>query len=51
MKDLISFIGQTDSKSRKMHDVVINTAELVSKREATERTVKSLDSTYAKSDL
>ena len=38
-------------KMRKMSKVVIQTAEASSTREATERMVKSVGSTYAKSDL
>ena len=34
-----------------MHEVVMKTAEPVSTREATERLLKALNSTYAKADL
>ena len=51
MKEPIGMIGQTDLNSHDMREVVMNTAKPVSTREATERLVKILYSTYAKAYL
>ena len=47
----IGLLGQTYPTSREMQRVVIQTAEIVSIREATERKLKILNITYAKADL
>ena len=44
-------IGQTDLTSRKIHEVVMQTSEPVSRSESNERLVKIPNSTYAKADL
>ena len=46
MKEPSGILGQTDLTSRDMSKVVINSTEPVSTREATERMVKNIDSTY-----
>ena len=46
-----SLLGQTDPKNHDMHEVVMQTAEPVSTREATEILAKTLDITYFKADL
>ena len=51
MKEIRGLIGQTDQTSHDMHEVVMQTAEPVSTRDATERLVKILDITYVKADL
>ena len=51
MKQPSGIIGQTDLTSCEMFEVAIQTAEPDSNREANERLVKILDSTYAKADL
>ena len=51
MKEPIGFLGQTDLTSQVMHKMSMQTVEPVSTREATERLVKILDSTYVKLDL
>ena len=44
-------LGKSDLTSREMREVVIQTSETVSTREATDRLVKILDGTYTKVDL
>ena len=44
-------LGKSDPTSREMQEVVMQNAELISRREASERLVKILDSTYVKSNL
>ena len=51
MKESSNFLGQSDLTKREMREVVTQTAELASTREATERMVKILDSTYTKEQL
>ena len=51
MKEPGGLLGQTDLTSSKICKVVMQTAEPVSTREATERLVKILDSIYANADL
>ena len=51
MKEIRGLIGQTYQTSHDMHEVVMQTAEPVSTRDATERLVKILDITYVKADL
>ena len=51
MKEPIGLLGKSDLTSREMREVVIQTAELVSTIEDTERLAKILDSTYANPDL
>ena len=49
MKEPSGLLGKSDLTSRKMCKVVMHTTEPVSTREATERLVKILNITYAKS--
>ena len=49
MKESRSLLGRSDLTKREMRKVVMQTAEPASTQEATERMVKTLDSTYAKS--
>ena len=51
MEDPSNFLRQSYITKREMHEVVMQTAEPDSTREATERIMKILDSTYAKADL
>ena len=51
MKEPISFPGQTDLTSRKMHDVLVQTTEPDSKIEATEIMVTIIEINYSKSGL
>ena len=51
MKDPSSFLGQSYITKNNMHKVFMQTVEPASTREATEKMVKILDSTYAKADL
>ena len=51
MKEPRKLIGQSGLTKRKMREVVMQTAEPASTREATERMVKILDIAYAKADL
>ena len=51
MKELSDMFSQTDQTSCEMREVVMKTEEQVSTKEATERLLKILNSTYAKSDL
>ena len=51
LKEPRNLIGRSDLTKREMRDVVMQIAEPASTREATERMVKILDSTYAKADL
>ena len=51
MKAPRNFLGKFDLTKRKMREVVMQTAEPASTKEATERMLKILDSTYANSDL
>ena len=51
MKEPSSLLGQSDLTKREMSEVVMQTAEPDSTREATERMVKILDSIYVKADL
>ena len=51
MKKLRSLLGKSDSASFKMREVSVKTSEPALIREATERLLKILDSTYAKADL
>ena len=51
IKEPIGMLGKSDLTSHEMCKVVINTRELVSTIEATERLVKILHSKYAKEDL
>ena len=51
MKDTWNFLGKSDLTKRKIHEVVMQTAEQDSTWESTERMVKFLDSNYAKADL
>ena len=51
MRESRNLLGQSDLTKREMREVVMQTAEPASTREATERMVKTLDSTYTKSDL
>ena len=51
MNDPIHFPVQTDLTKCKMWEVVIQAAEPASTREATDRVVKIIHSTYAKDDL
>ena len=51
MKYPSGMLGKKDLTSHDMRKVVMQTSEPVSTREATERLVKILDSTYAKDDL
>ena len=51
MKESSNFLGQSDLTKHEIREVVIQTAELASTLEATERMVKILDSTYAKAYL
>ena len=51
MKEPIIFLVKPDLTQRDMQEVVMNTEEPYSTREATKRFVKILDSTYAKADL
>ena len=51
MRESRNLLGQSDLTKREMREVVMQTAEPASTREDTERMVKTLDSTYAKSDL
>ena len=51
LKESRNLLGQSDLTKRKMREVVMQTSEPDSNREATEIMVKILDSTYAKADL
>ena len=51
MKEPISLLGQSNLTKHKIREVVMQTAEPASTREATELMVKILDSTYVKADL
>ena len=51
MKYPSSFLGQSDLTKCEMREVVMQTAEPDSTREATEQMVKIIDSTYAKADF
>ena len=51
MKEPSNLIGQTDLTKREICEVVMQTAEPASTREATERMVKTIDITYEKADL
>ena len=51
MKDPRSFLGKSNLTKRDMREVVMQTAEPASTREANEGMVKTLDSIYAKADL
>ena len=51
IKDPSSLLGQSDLTKREMRKVVMQTAEIASTREATERMVKIIDITYANADL
>ena len=51
MKDSSNLLGQSNLTNREMREVVMQTAESSSTREATERMAKILDSNYAKEDL
>ena len=51
MKEPSGLLGKTDISSCDMREVVIQTSEAFSDREATERLVNILDSTYVKADL
>ena len=48
MKEYRKFLGKSDLTKREMREVVMQTSEPASTREATERMVKTLDITYAK---
>ena len=51
MKEPSSILGQVDLTSRKMREVVIYTVEKFSTREATERMVNIIFSTYVNEEL
>ena len=51
MKDPSNFLGQPDLSKREMREVIMQNSEPDSTQEATERTVKNLNSTYKKADL
>ena len=51
VKELSDLLGKSDLTSCEMCEVVIQTAEPYSTREATDILVEILDSTYAKADL
>ena len=51
MEESRNLLGQYSLTKREMHEVVMQTAEPASTREATERMVKILNSTYAKEYL
>ena len=51
MKETSSLLGQSDLNKREMRKVVMQAAETASTLESTERTVKTLDSTYTNSEL
>ena len=51
IKEPSGFLGQSNLTKREMREVVMQTTEPASAREAIERIVKIFDSTYAKSDL
>ena len=51
MKDSRNLLGKSDLTKREIREVVMQTAEPASTREATERMVKILNSTYAKEYL
>ena len=51
MKEHICLIGKSGLNKSEMHEVVMQTIEPDSIREATERMVNFFDSSYAKSDL
>ena len=51
MKEPISFLGEPDLNKRNMSEVVMQNLEPAYTREATEKLVKILYSTYAKADL
>ena len=51
MKETSSLLDKSDLNKREMRKVLMKTADPASTREATERMVKSVGSTYAKSDL
>ena len=51
MKEPRNLLGQFYLTKREMREVIMQTPELASTRDATERMVKILDSIYAKSDL
>ena len=47
----ISLLGQSNLTKREIHKLIMQTTEIASTQEATERMVKILNSTYAKADL
>ena len=51
MKEPIGLLGKSDLNKRKMREVVMQTVEIASTREATDRMVKILNSAYAKAEL
>ena len=51
MNDPSSLLGQSDITKSEMNELVMQTAEPDSAREATERLGRILDSNYAKADL
>ena len=51
MKEPSGLLGQSDLTSSEMCEVVMKTSEPFSTREATDRLVKIIDSTYVKADL
>ena len=51
MKEPSGLLGEIDTTSRDMREVVMKTEEPVSTRDANERLVKIIESTYAKSNL
>ena len=51
MKEPSSLLGQSDLTKREMREVVMQTSEPASTREATEQMVNIIDNTYAKADL
>ena len=51
MKEPRKVLGQLDLTKRKMREVVMHNVEPASTREATERTMKIIDSTYVQADL
>ena len=50
-KDSINLLGKSDLTKREMREAVMQTADPVSTREATERMVKTINSTYENADL
>ena len=51
MKEPIVLLGTTGLTSHEMRKLLMQNAESVSTREATERSLKIIDNTYTKSDL